>query len=93
MPELQFPPSLDNTGRKFAHTLCRKKGLSSKSYGTGEARFLVVRKKVSTRKRVPDLHLPRALADRIPQVERELAKFHLPAPVQHSFRCVFSEVN
>ena len=35
---------MDNNSRKYVHQLCRARGLTSKSYGKGEDRFLVVRK-------------------------------------------------
>jgi HrpA-like RNA helicase len=43
---LVFPKGLDNQERKYVHEICMKLGLQSKSIGTGESRYLTVRKPI-----------------------------------------------
>eukprot|EP00499_Haloplacidia_sp_CaronLabIsolate_P014649 CAMPEP_0196796372 /NCGR_PEP_ID=MMETSP1104-20130614/37450_1 /TAXON_ID=33652 /ORGANISM="Cafeteria sp., Strain Caron Lab Isolate" /LENGTH=56 /DNA_ID=CAMNT_0042166763 /DNA_START=22 /DNA_END=188 /DNA_ORIENTATION=- len=40
--KLEFPASLNNVERKFVHHVCAQLGLSSKSKGKGDGRFLTV---------------------------------------------------
>lgn len=42
--EMSFPADLDNTQRRYIHTLAQKYGLFSKSSGKGDARFIHVAK-------------------------------------------------
>ncbi|CAM9232255.1 unnamed protein product, partial [Choristocarpus tenellus] len=42
---LSFPPTLDNTSRKFIHEAVKRLGLRSKSKGKGDQRFITVFKK------------------------------------------------
>ena len=45
-----FPPTLNNTERKFLHNLSEKLGLISKSSGKGDARAITVKKRSETNK-------------------------------------------
>nr|CAB3262644.1 uncharacterized protein LOC100181284 [Phallusia mammillata] len=53
--ELTFSPELTNEERKTIHMMARKFGLSSKSFGKGETRYLTVFRKVSADNIVTDL--------------------------------------
>lgn len=46
-PQLEFPADLNNVQRKFVHHLCGQLGLDSKSYGKGESRRIIVKRKRS----------------------------------------------
>ncbi len=46
--EISFPSSLSSTERKFIHRIVTELGLTSKSSGSGENRFITVRKREAT---------------------------------------------
>lgn len=60
---LVFPKGLDNQERKYVHEICLKLGLSSKSTGMGDNRYLTVRKPLESKainERLPLLTLSRS---------------------------------
>jgi len=56
--EMRFPSNLNNTERRYVHELSRRLGLTSKSYGKGEGRYLTVRRKVVSKSRNEDGGVP-----------------------------------
>lgn len=83
---MAFPPTLDNTERRFVHTLCKKLGLVSKSRGKGESRFLTVRKQKSTTASA-DSHVLRLQ----PATRALLADKYRDSPVRADERALLEE--
>lgn len=75
---LVFPKGLDNQERKYVHELCLKLGLLSKSTGSGENRYLTVRKPIENmvlNEKLPVLQL-------LPACQAELEDYFRTHPIK-----------